>query len=118
MDFDVINTSRLKLRLREKGAVGDVMVWAGQGEIGFALAQNGLAIRSDQTDQFGKIADASGPAVEHAELQGDSRKLRNVDVANDADEDEIAGGFLANVFCEQRSLEIREDAGRVHGIIG
>ena len=118
MDFNVIHPGRLKAGLREKRAVRDMMVRAGKREVRFALAQHRFAIGSNKADQFREIPNTSRPAVEHAKLQRNRRELRDVDVTNDADEDEIAGSFLANVFSEQRSLEIREDTGRIHVIDG
>ena len=43
-----------------------------------------------------KLAHARRPAIEKAELERDDGQLRHAEEIDDADEDEIAVGFLAD----------------------
>ena len=62
-------------------------------------------------DGFRELADARRPAVEDAEAPGDDGQLRHADEVDDADEEKIAVGFLADFFAQQRALQIGENAG-------
>jgi len=71
-------------------------------------------VRGDEADSFGEVTDAGGPAIEEAEAERDDRNLRNTNEVHDADEEEVAGDFLADFFAEEGALKVRENAGGVH----
>jgi hypothetical protein len=113
-DFDEINASGLEFDLAEKGYVGGIEGRIFEGEFHLAFSQDGGLVGSDEADGFGEVADAGGPTIEKAQAEGDDWNLGDADEVHHADEEEVAGDFLADFFAEQRALEIGEDAGGVH----
>jgi hypothetical protein len=113
-DFDVVSTRGLEFYLAEKGHVGCVKSGIFEGEFHFAFSQHGCLVGSDEADGFGEVADASGPTIEEAKAKCHDWHLRDTDKVHDANEEEVAGNFLADFFAEEGALEVGEDAGSVH----
>ncbi len=63
---------------------------------------------------FRELADARRPAIDHAKTSGHDGQLRHADESDDADEEEVAVGFLADFFAQQRGLQVGEDSGGLH----
>ena len=75
-----------------------------------ALAQHGRLVGRDEPDAFGELADARRPAVEDAKPPGHDGQLRHAEEIDDADEEKISVGFLADFFAQQRALQIRQNS--------
>ena len=86
-----------------------------QCEFHLAFPQDSRLVGRHESDTFGELADASGPAVEQAKLQRNDRHLRHPNEIDDADQNKIASHFLANFFAQERALQVGQDAGRLHG---
>jgi hypothetical protein len=113
-DLDVIRSGGFKLHLAKKRYVRRIVGRVLQTELHLALAQNGCLVWSDHPNGFDKLADASRPAIEDAELECDNRKLGHINKTNYANENEIAIGFLADIFANKGGLEIGKDTGSLH----
>ena len=60
------------------------------------------------------------PAVQRLKThsrRGNDRQLRHADEVDDADEEKIAVGFLADFLAQQRGLQIGENSGGLHNFI-
>ena len=99
--FDVISAGLLKFHLSKNSDVGGVKGGVFEREFYFTLAQHGGLVRRNEAHTFGKVADASGPAVEAAKLHSGDWQLRDADEVNDANKEEISIHFLANFFAKQ-----------------
>ena len=83
-------------------------------KLDLALSDNGCLVWSDKTHRFGERSHAGRPAVENTDLQHGNRNLRDSKKTNHTDENEVAVGFLSNVFAQERALKVWEDARGFH----
>ena len=67
-----------------------------------------------ESNLLGELANAGAPAVDHTDLGRGDRDLGNPDDPEHSHQDEIAGGFGADVFTEQGALKVRKDSIRSH----
>jgi hypothetical protein len=114
-DFDVIGAGGFELDLGEDRNVGGVEGGILEHEFDFAFAQDRRLVWPNESHGLGELADAGGPAVEEVEFEGNDGKLGHADEIYDADEEEIAGDFLAYFLAEEGALEVGKDAGGLHG---
>lgn len=86
----------------------------GQREAGIALAQDLLAVRADEAYLLVELANTGAPAVHHANFGRGNGDLGNADHAEHSHEDQVSGGFLPDIFDEERALEVRQNSIRSH----
>lgn len=115
--FDKVAARLAKLYVLEKRHSGGVHSGILHLKFDLALTQHGGLIRCYQTNALGKLANASRPAVKNAQLESSDRHLGNAQKIKDANEDEIAIGFLADFFANQGALEVRENSGWLHKVV-
>jgi len=72
----------------------------------FALGQDGETVRLQQAALLGEFAIPAAPAVHHAEALERGRVLRHGDRVEDADDNEFAVAFLADVIADKTGLQI------------
>ena len=112
--FDIVNAAGGKLDLREYRDVRSMVRGVLERKFYLAFAQHRGLIRGNKTHILVELANASRPAIEHAEFEGGDRHLRHTHQSNDTHEDEIAIRFGAHVFAQQRALQVGENSCRVH----
>jgi hypothetical protein len=100
-DFHKVSARDFKFDLGKDSDVSGVERGVLEDKSDFAFAQDAGLVRADETDAFSELADAGRPAVEEAELERDDWNLRDANEVNDADENEVAGDFLADFFTEE-----------------
>lgn len=85
-----------------------------EAKLDLALSDDGCLVWANKPHRFGKRSHAGRPAVKNADLQHGNRNLRDSKKPNHTDEDEVAVGFLSNVFAQKRALKVGEDARGFH----
>lgn len=113
-NFDVIGSGRLKWNLAKNGNIRGIERGVFQRKSHFALSKDGGLVWRNQPNVLNELADSGGPAREKTKFSGGDRKLRDANEIDDADDDEIAIGFLANVFADQSALEVGENSCWLH----
>ena len=83
-------------------------------ELDLALSDDSCLVRANEPHGFGERSHAGRPAVENTDLQHGNRNLRDSEKTNHTDEDEVAVGFLSNVFAQKRALKVGKDARGFH----
>jgi len=78
------------------------------------LAHERGLVGRDEARAFVELADAGGPAVEDTDARRHDGHLRHTDDIDDADQEEVAIGLLADFLAKQGTLEIGKDTGCVH----
>ena len=76
-DLDIVSAGSFKLDLAKDCYVGGMQGGVLQCEFHLAFPQDSRLVGRHESDTFGELADASGPAVEQAELQRNDRHLRH-----------------------------------------
>ena len=99
--LDEICSGDFEFNLREDRYVGGVQRGILQGEFDFALAKHRSLVRRNQAHTFDELAKACGPTIKNAKSARDYRQLRHADEINDANEEEITVGLLADFFAQQ-----------------
>ena len=69
-----------------------------EAKLDLALSDDGCLVRANEPHRFGERSYAGRPAVENADFQHGDWNLRDSEKTNHADEDEVAVGFLSDVF--------------------
>ena len=105
-DLDEVDAGGFEFDLAEKGHVGGMDRRVLKREFDFAFAQDSGLVGSNQSNGLGELADASGPAIEEAELQCHDWQLRHAQKVYNADEHEVASDLLPDFFTQQGALEI------------
>lgn len=113
--FHVIHSLLGEFDLAEHGDIRGAIGRFPKLELHFAFAQDGGLIGTEQPALFNKLADPGGPSIEQAQFKGRDGDAGDTDGIDDADNEKITVGFLANIFAKEAGLEVGKNSVWIHG---
>ena len=112
-DFDPVGAGGLEFDVHEEFDVGGRGFGVGQADgNGAGFGDDGLEVGGDEAGALVEFAFAGAPAGGDEKAVLPEGELRGAQGVEEADEDEFAGFFLADVVAEEGGLEVGE---HVHG---
>ena len=116
--FDEIRPGGFEFHLAENHDVGGVQRRVASVQISFRALRS-TVVWSGAMSRTVSV-NWPMPAVQRLKTQqppGDDRQLRHADEIDDADEEKIAVGFLADFLAQQRALQVGENSGGLHKLV-
>ena len=98
--FDIVGAGGFELDLTETNDIGGMKAGVLQRELALDFAQHSRLVRGDEPNCFRELAHTSRPAIEQGQFERHHGQLGDADQVDHADEDEVTGDFLANLFAQ------------------
>ena len=104
--FNEISSRFLEFDLSKQGNIRGVTRCVTEREFDLTLANDRRLIGRDEANGFGERSNPGCPAIENTKFECGDGDFRYPNQANNADDDEVAIGFLTHVFTEKRALKV------------